>query len=38
VESVGINSRSSFYSGLHEKRIKLFAYAFCGFSAGVAAS
>ena len=36
VESVGINSRSSFYSGLHEKRIKLFAYAFCGFSAGVA--
>lgn len=36
VESVGINARSSFYSGLHERRIKLFAYAFCGFCAGVA--
>jgi ribose/xylose/arabinose/galactoside ABC-type transport system permease subunit len=36
VESVGINARSSFYSGLHERRIKLFAYGFCGFCAGVA--
>ena len=36
VESVGINSRSSFYSGLHERRVKLFAYAFCGFCAGIA--
>ena len=36
VESVGINSRSSFYSGLHEKRVKLFAYSFCGFCAGIA--
>jgi simple sugar transport system permease protein len=36
VESVGINSRSSFYSGLHEKRVKLFVYSFCGFCAGIA--
>jgi ribose/xylose/arabinose/galactoside ABC-type transport system permease subunit len=36
VEAVGINSRSSFYSGLHERRIKLFAYSFCGFCAGIA--
>ena len=36
VESVGINFRSSFYSGINEKRVKLFAYAFCGFCAGVA--
>lgn len=36
IESVGINARSSFYSGINEKRVKLFAYAFCGFCAGVA--
>ena len=36
VQSVGINFRSSFYSGINEKRVKLFAYAFCGFCAGVA--
>lgn len=36
VESVGINFRSSFYSGINEKRVKLFAYAFCGFCAGIA--
>jgi ribose/xylose/arabinose/galactoside ABC-type transport system permease subunit len=36
IESVGINARSSFYSGLHERRIKLFAYAFSGFCAGIA--
>jgi simple sugar transport system permease protein len=36
VESVGINFRSSFYSGINEKQIKLFAYAFCGFCAGIA--
>jgi ribose/xylose/arabinose/galactoside ABC-type transport system permease subunit len=36
VESVGINFRASFYSGINEKKIKLFAYAFCGFCAGVA--
>jgi ribose/xylose/arabinose/galactoside ABC-type transport system permease subunit len=36
VESVGINARASFYGGLRERRVKLFAYAFCGFCAGVA--
>ncbi len=36
IQSVGINFRSSFYSGINEKRVKLFAYAFCGFCAGVA--
>lgn len=36
IESVGINSRSSFYSGINERRIKIFAYAFCGFCAGIA--
>ena len=36
IESVGINFRSSFYSGINEKRVKLFVYAFCGFCAGVA--
>ncbi len=36
IESVGINSRSSFYSGIEEKRIKLLAYTFCGLCAGIA--
>jgi ribose/xylose/arabinose/galactoside ABC-type transport system permease subunit len=36
VESVGVNFRSSFYSGINEKRVKMFAYAFCGFCAGIA--
>ena len=36
IESVGINARSSFYSGINEKRVKLVAYMFCGFCAGLA--
>jgi simple sugar transport system permease protein len=36
IESVGINARSSFYSGINEKRVKLVAYMFCGFCAGMA--
>jgi ribose/xylose/arabinose/galactoside ABC-type transport system permease subunit len=36
IESVGINSRSSFFSGINEKKIKLFAYVFCGICAGIA--
>jgi ribose/xylose/arabinose/galactoside ABC-type transport system permease subunit len=36
IESVGINARSSLYSGIGEKKIKLFAYIFCGFCAGIA--
>jgi len=36
IESVGINSRASFYSGIGEKQVKLVAYMFCGFCAGMA--
>jgi len=36
VESVGTNSRSSFFSGIDEKKIKLLAYTFCGLCAGIA--
>jgi len=36
IESVGINFRSSFFSGIDEKKIKLLAYTICGFTAGVA--
>ena len=36
IESVGVSSRSSLFSGINERRVKLFAYAFCGFCAGVA--
>lgn len=36
IESVGVNFRSSYYSGIDEKRVKLFAYAFCGLCAGIA--
>jgi galactofuranose transport system permease protein len=36
IESVGINSRSSFFSGIDARKIKLFAYVVCGFCAGIA--
>ena len=36
IESVGINSRTSFFSGIDQKKIKLFAYVFCGVCAGIA--
>jgi simple sugar transport system permease protein len=36
IESVGINFRSSFFSGIDEKKVKLMAYTFCGFCAGLA--
>lgn len=36
IESVGVNARSSLFSGIDEKKVKLFAYIFCGFCAGVA--
>jgi simple sugar transport system permease protein len=36
IESVGTNFRSSFFSGIDEKRIKLMVYTFCGFCAGIA--
>jgi simple sugar transport system permease protein len=36
IESVGTNFRSSYFSGINEKRIKLLVYTFCGFCAGIA--
>jgi simple sugar transport system permease protein len=36
VESVGINAKSSFYSGISEKNVKLLVYTFSGFCGGVA--
>ena len=36
IESVGVNTSSSFYSGINEKNIKLLAYVFCGLTAGIA--
>jgi simple sugar transport system permease protein len=36
IESVGINFRSSYFSGIKERNIKLMVYTFCGFCAGVA--
>jgi galactofuranose transport system permease protein len=36
IEAVGVNSRASFYAGIDERRIKMVAYAFCGFCAGIA--
>jgi simple sugar transport system permease protein len=36
IESVGINARASFYSGINEKRIKMLVYTFCGLCAGIA--
>jgi simple sugar transport system permease protein len=36
IESVGINARATYYSGISEKNIKLFAYTFCGFCSALA--
>jgi len=36
IESVGTNSKSSYYSGINEKNIKLLAYTLCGLCAGIA--
>jgi galactofuranose transport system permease protein len=36
IESVGINAKSTYYSGISERNIKLFAYAFCGFCSAIA--
>ncbi len=36
IESVGINFRSSYFSGIDEKKVKLLVYTFCGFCAGIA--
>ncbi len=36
IESVGVNARSSYFSGIDEKKIKLLAYMLCGLFAGMA--
>ncbi len=36
IESVGINPKSSHYSGINDKNVKLFAYTFCGFCGAIA--
>jgi ribose/xylose/arabinose/galactoside ABC-type transport system permease subunit len=36
IESVGINAKSTFYSGINEKNVKLLAYTFCGFCGAIA--
>ena len=36
IESVGVNSKATYYSGISEKNIKLFVYIFSGFCAAIA--
>jgi simple sugar transport system permease protein len=36
IESVGTNFRSSFFSGIDERKVKLLVYTFCGLCAGIA--
>lgn len=36
IESVGLNAKSTYYSGISEKNVKLFAYTFCGFCGAIA--
>jgi simple sugar transport system permease protein len=36
IESVGINSKATYYSGISEKNVKLLAYTFCGFCGAIA--
>jgi ribose/xylose/arabinose/galactoside ABC-type transport system permease subunit len=36
IESVGTNAKSTHYSGISEKNVKLFVYIFCGFCAAIA--
>ncbi len=36
IESVGLNAKSSYYTGINEKNVKLFAYTFCGFCGAIA--
>lgn len=36
IESVGINAKSTFYSGINERNVKLLAYMFCGFCGAIA--
>lgn len=36
IESVGINAKSAYYSGINEKNVKMIAYMFCGFCGAIA--
>lgn len=36
VEAVGVNAEATYYSGISEKNVKLFAYTFCGFCSSIA--
>jgi len=36
IESVGINAKSTYYSGISEKNVKLVVYIFCGFCSAIA--
>jgi simple sugar transport system permease protein len=36
IESVGVNARATYYSGVSEKNVKLFVYTFCGFTSAIA--
>jgi ribose/xylose/arabinose/galactoside ABC-type transport system permease subunit len=36
IESVGINAKSTYYTGISEKNVKLLAYVFCGFCGAIA--
>lgn len=36
VEAVGINAKSTYYSGINEQNVKLLAYTFCGFCGAIA--
>ena len=36
IESVGVNAKATYYSGISEQNVKLFVYTFCGFCAAIA--
>jgi ribose/xylose/arabinose/galactoside ABC-type transport system permease subunit len=36
LESVGTNAKASYYSGINEQNVKLFAYTFCGLCGAIA--
>ncbi len=36
IESVGINPKSTHYSGINDENVKIFAYTFCGFCGAIA--
>ncbi len=36
IETVGINAKAAYYSGINEQNVKLLAYTFCGFCGAIA--